>query len=121
MLKIKNFEKKYGNCFEKSVILAWMEQQGKICPLTGGPLSESDLKPAEEVRMKYTKYLMHKSMETDIEIHKGSNSPGKPGNISGEENKSSGTSASASSSPNNKSSPAEKKTNSTAEDDLYDF
>ena len=110
----------YGNCFEKSVILAWMEQQGKICPLTGGPLSESDLKPAEEVRMKYTKYLMHKSMETDIEIHKGSNSPGQRGNIS-EENKSSGASASASSSPKNKSSPAEKKPISAAEDDLYDF
>lgn len=104
----------YGNYFERSVIISWMEQQGKICPLTGGPLSEPDLKPAEELRMKYTKYLMHQSMETDIEKH---NSPGKPE----EEAKSNGTSTSTNSSPKNKSSPVGKIQNASSEDDLYDF
>ena len=100
----------YGNFFERSVICSWMEQQGKICPLTGGPLSEPDLKPAEELRMKYTKYLMHQSMDTDIEIHKEGNSP-KHGHGDGNESKSS--------SPKNKS-PSNGKDTAT-EDDLYDF
>ena len=45
----------YGHFYEKSTILNWLSSQGRICPLTGAPLSESDLNPddklGDEIRM----------------------------------------------------------------------
>jgi len=58
-------ESVYGNYFEKSAILSWMKEQGHVCPITGGPLAESDLKPADELRMKITKWILQRSMEQD--------------------------------------------------------
>ena len=59
-------ETEYGNFFEKNIIADWIAQQGQVCPVTGEPLSLADLKPAEDLRMKITKWLLQKSMENDI-------------------------------------------------------
>lgn len=39
----------YGNFFDRTAICNWFTSQGKICPLTGMPLSELDLEPAAQV------------------------------------------------------------------------
>lgn len=53
----------YGHCFERKVILDWFKNQGRICPLTGAPLSESDVTDMEDLRVRITKWMLLKSME----------------------------------------------------------
>ena len=113
--------------------------------MTGAPLSESDLKPAEELRKRYTKWVMERSMTTDIEVWVVSrtevlyifvfiyrlphplcqdhiaNSPDKVGVETKHSPSAAGSSPvliSTSSSPQSRSAPKE---NQKQEDDLYDF
>ena len=55
----------YGNLFEKTVIEEWLKNQGKICPLTGAPLSEADLTPQEDLKIKIRKWILQKSISSD--------------------------------------------------------
>lgn len=52
----------YGNSMEKAVIEEWMAKQGHICPLTGAPLSETDLTPNTELKTKIRKWILQRSM-----------------------------------------------------------
>lgn len=103
----------YGNFFERSVIEEWLKNQGKICPLTGVPLSESDLSPQEDLKIKIRKWILQKSISPD-------DNPLIPDS---ETESASPTSTQL----KNKSSPTKGITNKTkvgnnsAEDDLYDF
>ncbi len=58
----------YGNIYEKGTIVSWIKQQGHICPLTGAPLSESDLKPQDELGNKIRAWILKKSMEGENQI-----------------------------------------------------
>jgi hypothetical protein len=51
----------YGNIFDRPVILHWMSKQGHICPLTGAPLSETDLKPMDDLENEIREWILHKS------------------------------------------------------------
>eukprot|EP01035_Chromulina_nebulosa_P019811 gene19811-25755_t len=53
----------YGNVYEKTAILGWLNQQGHICPLTGAPLAESDLKPMNELAEEIRQWILKKSMK----------------------------------------------------------
>jgi hypothetical protein len=65
----------YGNIYEKSVIEEWLKNQGKICPLTGAPLSEADLVPQDELKMKIRKWILQKSISTDDPSNASTTSP----------------------------------------------
>jgi hypothetical protein len=65
----------YGNIFDRPVILHWMSKQGHICPLTGAPLSETDLKPMEDLKNEIRDWILHKSQEQSPSITK-SGGPG---------------------------------------------
>lgn len=95
----------YGSYFEKSAILGWMKEQGHVCPVTGAPLAENDIKPADDLRLKITKWILQRSMEQDV-------APANGGSVTS-------TSVSVDESPGTKSSPTIKKIGT--EDDLYDF
>lgn len=88
----------YGNTMEKAVIEEWMVKQGHICPITGAPLSETDLTPNNELKTKIRKWILQRSMSG-------------AGDVATEENKRSGPSSSASL-PNK---------HKDKDDDLYDF
>jgi hypothetical protein len=96
----------YGNYFEKSAILGWMKEQGHVCPITGGPLAESDIKPADDLRMKLTKWILQRSIEQDV-------APINSGPVTS-------TSVSVEESLDAKSSPTTVKIIGV-EDDLYEF
>lgn len=96
----------YGNIYEKSVIEEWLKNQGKICPLTGAPLSEADLVPQEDLKIKIRKWILQKSMSTDDTPIIQSNDQ------------------SSASQPKSKTSPLKPSNsvgNPSIEDDLYDF
>jgi hypothetical protein len=97
----------YGNIYEKSVIEEWFKNQGKICPLTGAPLSEADLVPQEELKMKIRKWILQKSISTD------------------DPSSTNGSATSPASQSKSKSSPtknsAARGTSRGEDDDLYDF
>ena len=87
----------YGNMMEKAVIEEWMAKQGHICPLTGAPLSETDLTPNNELKTKIRKWILQRSMsETDAGVTDEDKHSGK--RISPKKNK-----------------------NKDKDDDLYDF
>ena len=90
----------YGNVYEKGTIVTWIKQQGHICPLTGAPLSESDLKPQDELGNKIRSWILKKSMEGENQVT----------SISPDNN---------SSNNNNNYNEESKKTK--VNDDLYDF
>lgn len=52
----------YGNIYDKTAILNWLNTQGHIDPLTGAPLSEIDLKPVEELGNEIRQWLLKKSL-----------------------------------------------------------
>jgi len=51
----------YGHLYDKTTILNWLSSQGRICPLTGAPLSESDLNPDEKLGDEIRKWILDKS------------------------------------------------------------
>eukprot|EP00595_Chromulina_sp_UTEXLB2642_P001275 CAMPEP_0196766534 /NCGR_PEP_ID=MMETSP1095-20130614/26012_1 /TAXON_ID=96789 ORGANISM="Chromulina nebulosa, Strain UTEXLB2642" /NCGR_SAMPLE_ID=MMETSP1095 /ASSEMBLY_ACC=CAM_ASM_000446 /LENGTH=568 /DNA_ID=CAMNT_0042129021 /DNA_START=61 /DNA_END=1764 /DNA_ORIENTATION=+ len=53
----------YGNIYEKTAILGWLNQQGHICPLTGAPLAETDLKPMNELAEEIKQWILKRSMK----------------------------------------------------------
>ncbi len=91
----------YGNIFEKGTIINWIKQQGHICPLTGAPLSESDLKSQDELGNKIRSWILKKSMENEIQTTQNIASPDSNNN-------------------NNSNNNEESKKNKV-NDDLYDF
>jgi hypothetical protein len=52
----------YGHHFERRVIEDWMNKQGRICPVTGGPLAETDIRTDQKLQDKIRKWLLLKSM-----------------------------------------------------------
>lgn len=54
----------YGNTMEKTVIEEWITKNGHICPLTGAPLSESDLIPNKDLKTKIQKWILQKSIDS---------------------------------------------------------
>lgn len=57
----------YGNYFDRTAITQWITQQGRICPLTGAPLAESDLIPQEELAAEIRQWLLKKSLAKTLE------------------------------------------------------
>lgn len=55
------YKSRYGNVFEYSAIMKWFQQQGHICPLTGAPLSEHDLKPQGDLADEIKQWILSKS------------------------------------------------------------
>lgn len=92
----------YGHVFDSRVIMDWLKTRGKICPLTGAPLSEVDLKPIDGLADEIRGWLLNKS--------KG-NSTGKVMEIPEEPPTKTATSSTS----------ADTKNTSSAEDDIYDF
>lgn len=87
----------YGNVMEKAVIMDWMSKQGHICPLTGAPLSETDLTAMPDLKTKIRKWILQRSMNESNPTEDKKNTDSGPG-----------------SSLKNKSQGA-------GDDDLYDF
>lgn len=56
----------YGHVFDRTTVTNWFKQQGHICPLTGAPLAESDLKTQDELGHRIRTWILNKS------INKGS-------------------------------------------------
>lgn len=52
----------YGHTFEQEAILGWLEQNGSVCPITGKPLSASQLVPNEAVRRKVMQQMVQMTM-----------------------------------------------------------
>lgn len=55
----------YGNVFERGVIDNWLKTQGRICPLTGAPLSDTDLTPMDELKTRIRKWILQRSINAD--------------------------------------------------------
>lgn len=92
----------YGHTYQKSAILAWIKQQGRICPLSGAPLSEIDLKPATELVTEINNWLLQRS-----------SNPVKPDDII--------KSSDVESTEKSKIHTASSNTTVNTADDLYDF
>ena len=56
----------YGNVFELTTIRMWFQQQGQICPLTGAPLVEADLKPLPDLAQEMVQWLLNKSKAPSV-------------------------------------------------------
>jgi hypothetical protein len=99
----------YGNIYEKSVIEDWLKNQGKICPLTGAPLSESDLTPQDDLKIKIRKWILQKSISAD-------DTP-----IAQADTTSPVSQSKSKSSPTKAANSMRGSTSNGVEDDLYDF
>jgi hypothetical protein len=55
----------YGHVYEKSAIMQWFSQQGRICPLTGAPLSDTNLSPMPELAEEIRAWILKKSLGGD--------------------------------------------------------
>ena len=55
----------YGHTFEKETIEQWIRQQGSICPITGKPLSLSDLKVNRELQNKIMHAVVAQTMQQE--------------------------------------------------------
>lgn len=52
----------YGHVYEKSAITQWLSQQGRICPLTGAPLSDTNLSPMNDLAEEIREWILRKSL-----------------------------------------------------------
>jgi hypothetical protein len=50
----------YGHIYEHYTILQWFQQQGQICPLTGAPLSATDLKAMPELAEQIMQWVLQR-------------------------------------------------------------
>ena len=50
----------YGHVYEHGTIQMWFSQQGQICPLTGAPLVEADLKPQPELQQQIMQWTLRR-------------------------------------------------------------
>ena len=108
-----------------------MKQSGHICPITGGPLAESDLRAVEELRLRISKWILQRSMHADIEasalstssiISQNEDQPPMlaPGKVLGK-NSPSGNTATSKKLDNSGLSKSINVNSTTVDDDLYDF
>merc|ERR1711988_718909 len=58
----------YGNYFEKAVIERWIEQQGRICPITGAPLAETDLSACDDLQQEIVMWMLKRSSAPALEL-----------------------------------------------------
>lgn len=52
----------YGNVYDRTAIVSWFAQQGRICPLTGLPLAEIDLTPQEALGSEIRAWILKRSL-----------------------------------------------------------
>lgn len=52
----------YGHTFEKEDILNWLDQNGSVCPITGKPLTASQLVPNTAVAAKVMQQVVRQTM-----------------------------------------------------------
>ncbi|KEG13881.1 putative U-box domain protein [Trypanosoma grayi] len=52
----------YGHTFDQEAILAWLQQNGSVCPITGNVLTADALKPNKEVTAIIMKQVIQQSM-----------------------------------------------------------
>jgi hypothetical protein len=100
----------YGHLFEKAIVMHWIEQQGRICPLTGAPLAEDDLQPQDDLQQEIVMWQLKRSSAPPVQLvtdHSGSGSGSGPSN-----NNQVDSSASAATGTT---------TAADTKDDLYDF
>ena len=53
----------YGHNFEKETIEEWIKTQGSVCPITGKPLSLSDLKPNKQLQGEIMQEAIRETMK----------------------------------------------------------
>mmetsp|Transcript_32171 Transcript_32171/g.54252 ORF Transcript_32171/g.54252 Transcript_32171/m.54252 type:complete len:684 (+) Transcript_32171:94-2145(+) len=111
----------YGNVFDRMAIMNWLSTQGKICPLTGAPLAESDLKTNKDLGNQIKKWILMKS--TGAADDNGTAADGSGGGMQGSPNHNNTNHSSSSAASANKSPAGGSKQigEAAADDDLYDF
>jgi hypothetical protein len=100
----------YGNMYDKPAILEWMKIQGKICPLTGAPLTEVDLQPQEALGGEIREWIYNKSAAHPSESTNATSISSSSSAVDG------GTDSKASSTANKGAG-----SKAANDDDLYDF
>lgn len=56
-------ESSSGIVFDRMQITTWIHQQGHICPITGAPLSENELRPKTTLKNKIQTWILKKSQQ----------------------------------------------------------
>jgi len=98
----------YGHCYDKKAIDNWIKTQGHICPLTGAPLSESDLKDLPQLGDEIREWILRNAQRGDV---------ASPAAALAESGASSHAAAHEAAAPRRLAGPA----SATDGDDLYDF
>lgn len=57
----------YGHVYDNGTIMKWFRKQGRICPLSGAPLSETDLQPLEDLGGKIRQWIVNKGSKNENE------------------------------------------------------
>jgi len=71
----------YGHVFDKTAITNWLYTQGKICPLTGAPLSEVDLIPQPQLADDIRRWILKRSIDKNTASSSISGSSGSPSSV----------------------------------------
>ena len=114
----------YGHVFDRTTIEQWIQQQGHICPLTGAPLAESDLKPMDELGQRIRRWILNKSLASNKTASQSSFESGEVIATGGRGTFGGGglaTDAKASSPGVGDAKASAVPSRNTASDDLYDF
>ena len=91
----------------------WIAKQGHICPLTGAPLCETDLKPLEDLGREIREWILESAQKAPTSPEPTATSPSYGGNGASAE----GPRRLGSTGPGPGSGPG----SDPANDDLYDF
>jgi len=51
----------WGNTYDRTAIVNWLSTQGKICPISGAPLSDTDLLPNKALSSEIKKWILMRS------------------------------------------------------------
>jgi hypothetical protein len=70
----------YGHVFDKTAITNWLHSQGKICPLTGAPLSEVDLIPQPQLADDIRRWILKRSIDKN-DTSSSTSSSGSPSSV----------------------------------------
>lgn len=102
----------YGHHFEKSALQAWIKSQGNLCPITGQPLSESEIVTDKDLRIEINDWQLKQALASE----------NNPGHASDEMTKRKSTSSHPESpSYSSTSNDPARQQNSSKSDDMYEF
>lgn len=111
---------RYGNVYDKTAIMQWFATQGHICPLTGAPLSESDLQPMVDLANEIRTWILKKSLVQQNDFDNTSSVTSTTSTLSPNKMKTNGSpDAKKHHHPQSTGTPTTSSLNN--EEDLYDF